>query len=150
MRTLLFTLFPLFLSAQIHLTAGVSEIGNKLEGNSIATNFGYTNIKNTFGYRVGVMTVNTDVQKNYNWNGFAGIKLIDQGDWRFEVGAGATFNDKKNSVDPSVFVRTAFQINKALSIIIDYQNVFADDLQTHLLGGIALKIKRNNYKPRFF
>lgn len=139
-------------NAQIHLSAGVTDIAKRLDGNTLNWDVDYTHTLGSVGLRASYGKV---MVKGLNYDNVeaSAIYRVDQKNYRLDLSFGGSWNDVDYKIDPMAGERNSFKIDKGLFVFIDYKQVFKSQGISHFSAGFALSVdwrKQPRRSKRFF
>ncbi|MBO0323510.1 hypothetical protein J0X14_14470 [Muricauda sp. CAU 1633] len=162
MKTLTLILFPFLVSAQIHLNIGIVDIQDRLDGNTMAWDVGYSQFFERVGIGANFRSTQIKGDGYFTLEGNVRYRMVEERIYRSEISAGAGWNLDEHDIHPIVGLRNAVRIDEGTWLTVDFDNSYRNSqdwngggwrFETYLLIGISLDVKwqRNLRKrKRFF
>lgn len=161
MRTIitLFTLLlPLVLFSQLHLSAGIVDVQDRLDGNAFAWDVGHSLFFNKVGVGGNYRSTRIKGDSYYTLEGNLRYRFVDDMIFRTEITAGAGWNLDEHDIHPIVGLRNAVRIDEGTWLTVDFDNSYRNSqdwngggwrFETYLLVGISLDVKwQKNLRKR--
>ena len=139
----------LIAQGQIHLNGGITDISNRMDGNTITFSTGYSQFFGNLGARANYRRSSV---YGLNFDSIDLVAVYRYGDrnFRLEPSLGVSYNDVDWQIDPMVGIRASVKIDDGAWAIMDFDNIAAQSHITHWLVGVALDLKWWGGKIRFF
>lgn len=139
MKTLILILFSWVSYSQIHLNGGVTDISNRLDGNTLSWSIGYTHVFGKVGVK-GSYRKTSVLGLNYTAVDFLGVLRHQEKNYRLTLGVGGSYNDVNYKIDLAASVTNSFRITHNAFITADLVHVRRENNITHFLVGFELDI----------
>lgn len=138
-------------SQTFNITGGVTDIEERLDGNTMKWNVGYSHFIESFGISSSYGKVSV-LGLNYTNVNIFSLYRIGQKSYRMDLGPGVNWNDVNNQIDFSILVRNSFEIDPDLYLTFELENVFGEKNITHFSVGLSFDFDwlASLPKPRFF
>ncbi|MEM1337296.1 MAG: hypothetical protein AAGF96_06075 [Bacteroidota bacterium] len=126
-------------NAQIHLNGGVTDISNRIDGNTLSWSIGYTHVLGKVGVK-GSYRKTSVLGLNYTALDFLGVLRHQEKNYRLTFGLGPSYNDVNYKIDLAGSITNSFRITHNAFIIADLVHVRRENNITHFLIGFELDI----------
>ncbi|WP_036383985.1 hypothetical protein [Muricauda sp. MAR_2010_75] len=132
-------ILPTIISAQLHLNAGVVDIQDRLDGNTLSWDVGHTEFIGKIG--VGANFRSTMVKNDSYFTTELNIKYrIEERNYRLDVGPGIGYNIEHQAIYPLITIRNSFKVGEDTWINVDFDNAYRGGFETYLMVGFGLDI----------
>lgn len=150
--TIIFFMVSNIVFSQVHLNAGVTEVEDRLDGNTATFSVGYNHM---FDRKIGSRLTGrrTSIEGlSYDSIDLQGIYRIWDDHYRADVSSGLVWNSVNGHIYPVLGFKNYFEIDPDAFITLEIENIFSSRNISHISIGIALDWKwvSKDFKPRFF
>ncbi|BFP39550.1 hypothetical protein FGF1_03950 [Flavobacteriaceae bacterium GF1] len=134
---------------QIHLNGGITDISNRLDGDTMTFSTGYSHFFESIGTKANYRR--TSVRGlNFDSVDVVAVYRYEERGLRIEPSVGVSYNDVDWQIDPLVGIRASVRLDDGVWAIMDFDNIAAEKNITHWLIGVAVDLKWYGGKIRFF